>query len=360
MPALEESANPIVASAEAQDFAKFYSNKLACSKQELCQQVEYYFSDANLYVDDYLNRVMSKNDGWVPLETLSRFSRVKKLLAKALKDIPIVNKTLILSSAIRESKSLLKLSEDGLNVQRATPREDPELVVERMVALMGFPANQEFNLEEQRKFWGEYGAVSSIKRYSSGDTYMVVVEFADKETALKVIGFEKLYFKGNEITIRKRMVAKKYQKNRKRKRCEDDDNDKIEEYLPYTEDRLLKLTELPENIRFKSLRQWIENSDIAGQDGHYLKIDWDDECAWLRLKGDVSAEDAVEKLEETPWVIYDENAPAVEVVEEGSEIWKELGTFVNNEPKPPRKKRRKKPGKGKHYQWHKPRKRKHF
>jgi len=353
MPALEESVTPIVPSAESQDFAKFYSNKLAGSKQELCHQVEYYFSDANLYVDDYLNKVMSENDGWVPLEILRRFSRIKKLLAKAQKEIPIVNQTLLLTTAIRESTSLLKLSEDGLNVQRATPREDPEVVAERMVALLGFPANLEFNLEEQRKFWGEYGAVRSIKRSSYGDTYMVVVEFADKETALRVIGFEKLYFKGHEITIRKRMVAKKYQKNRKRKRCEDDDDDNTEEYLPYTEDRILKLTELPEYVRFKRLRMWIDNSGIASKDGFFLKIDWDDEFAWLRLKGDVSAEDAIGKLEETPWVRDDENAPAVEGFEDGREIWKELGTFVQNEPKPPRKKRRKKPGKRRHYMWRK-------
>jgi len=279
MPAHEESGKPIAPTAESQDFAKFYSNKLAVSKQELCRQVEFYFSDANLNTDDFLNKVMGTHRGWLPLRILRSFYRIKTLLAKAQKEIPVVNQTLLLSSAIRESTTLLRLSEDGLKVQRATPREDPEVVAERMVALLGFPENLEFILEEQQKFWGEYGAVRSIKRFSSGDTYMVVVEFADKQTALRVIGFEKLYFKGNEITIRKRMVAKKYQKNRKRKRCDDDDDDDIEEYLPYTEDRLLKLTEFPEYVNFKRIRTWIEKSGIAAEDGFFLKIDWEDEFA---------------------------------------------------------------------------------
>lgn len=73
----------------------------------------------------------------------------------------------------------------------------------------------------------------------------------------------------------------------------------------------------------------------------------------MRLKGDVSAEDAFQKLEETRWVKDDENPPTVEVVEGGSEIWKDLGTKVFNEPKPPRKKRRKKVCKERHYHWRK-------
>lgn len=252
MPAHEESEKPLVPTKESEDFANFYSNKLATSKQELCSQVEYYFSDANLYGDDFLNMIISENNGWVPLKTLSTFTRIRKLLGKAKNEIPIVDQTMLLTSALRESTSLLRLSEDGLKVQRATPMDDPEVVAERMVALLGFPADLEFNLEEQQKFWGEYGAVRSIKKYTTGTTYMLVVEFGDKQTALKVLGLDKLYFKGNEITIRKRMVAKKYQKNRKRKRREDEDD--MEEYEPYEEDRLLKLTELPEFVKFKSLR----------------------------------------------------------------------------------------------------------
>jgi len=66
----------------------------------------------------------------------------------------------------------------------------------------------------------------------------------------------------------------------------------------------------------------------------------------LRLKGDVSAEDAVQKLEETRWVKDDENPPKVEVEEDGSEIWKKLGTLLYTEPKYPERKRRRRVRKG--------------
>jgi len=60
----------------------------------------------------------------------------------------------------------------------------------------------------------------------------------------------------------------------------------------------------------------------------------------LRLKGDVSAEDSVEKLEDTPWVKDDEESPHVEVVEDGSEIWSELGTYLKKTFGSPRKRRK--------------------
>merc|ERR1719419_1951884 len=74
-------------------------------------------------MDDFLKTVMTANGGWVPVKILRSFWRINRLLRMARKEIPIVNQTLLLSSAIRESSSLLKLSEDGLKVQRATPME---------------------------------------------------------------------------------------------------------------------------------------------------------------------------------------------------------------------------------------------
>lgn len=50
----------------------------------------------------------------------------------------------------------------------------------------------------------------------------------------------------------------------------------------------------------------------------------------VRLKGDVSAEDAVEQLEDTPWVNDGEDKPHIDVVEDGREIWGELVPSVNS------------------------------
>lgn len=49
----------------------------------------------------------------------------------------------------------------------------------------------------------------------------------------------------------------------------------------------------------------------------------------------------MENLEDTPWVKDGEEKPNVEVVEDGSEIWSELGIYVKNSLRSPRKKRRK-------------------
>lgn len=327
-------------STESGDFKKFYAEKILKSKQELCRQVEFYFSDSNLYVDDFLNKVMSENDGWLPVKTLLTFTRVKRLIEKAQKDIPIVDPVQLLIEALHESKTLLRLSDDMLNIQRATPMEDPSVVAERTVVIFGFPPNLDFNEEEQKIFWGEYGVVRCIRRFMARSTNMLVIEYVNNETAQRVINLERVHFKGIELRIRKRTVAEKFQKNRKRKRYDDDFGDDLDGYtIPYASDRILKLVDLPEWVTFKDLRVWIENSNIA-KDGFYLKPIYDDEYAWLRLKGDVSAEDAVEQLEDTPWVKDGEEKPNIEVVDDGSEIWSELGTYVKNNLRSPRKKRR--------------------
>jgi len=333
-------------SAESADFKKFYAEKILKSKQDLCFQVEFYFSDSNLYVDDFLNKVMSQNDGWVPIKTLLTFTRVKRLVEKAQKDIPIVDPAQLLSEALHESKALLRVSEDNLKVQRATPMEDPSVVAERTVAVFGFPSDREFNEVEQKKFWEQYGDVRCIRRLKARSKSMLVIEYASNETAQKVINLEKIIFEGIELRIRKRMVAKKFQKSRKRKRYDDDYGDDLDECIPYTSDRVLKLVDLPENVKWKDLRVWVENSFIGKRDGFYLKVVWDDEYAYIRLKGDVSAEDAVEKLENTRWVRDGEEKPNVEIVEDCNAIWNELGTSsVKKSQGSRRKKRRcKEPG----------------
>lgn len=317
---LEEGEKPVdrEEGGKPMDFKKFFAGKMLKSKQELCHQVEFYFSDSNLYGDDFLNKVMRENDGWVPIKTLLTFTRVKSLVDQAQKDIPIVDPTLLLSEALRESKTLLRLSEDGFSVQRATPMEDPEVVAARTIAVFGFPSNRQFNADHQKKFWEQHGDVRCIRRYMARSRCMLLIEYAYKELAERVIRFRTLNYDGVELTIRKRAVPTKRGKARKRKRSDDEEWD---ETTPYTPDRVLKLVDLEEGTKWRHLRVWIENSGIAVEEGFFLKLV--DDHAWIRLKGDVSAEDAVETLEETRW-IDDEDPPRIEYVKDASEIWSEL------------------------------------
>lgn len=52
----------------------------------LVNQIEYYFSDANLVKDDFL-RLQMDEEGWVPMQLIANFPRVKSLTEKVQSDI---------------------------------------------------------------------------------------------------------------------------------------------------------------------------------------------------------------------------------------------------------------------------------
>jgi len=209
------------------------------SKRKLLRQVEYYFSDANLPSDKFLKDTMMENNGWVPLRTLFKFPRVKQLVENAQRLIPGVNPVEHLREALRGSAELLRISEDGFGVQRATPIVDPQVVADRTVAVLGFPTKREFNREEQMMFWGQFGGVLSVKRYvpfkGQAAKCMVFVEFDSKEIAEEVLLSEVLDYDGIEVTLKKRVLQR-----RKRKRGEE---------VAYRPDSLIKLTEFPKDIK---------------------------------------------------------------------------------------------------------------
>jgi len=287
------------------------------TKRKMLRQVEYYFSDSNLHTDKFLKDTMKENDGWIPIKKLFDFPRVQQLVKKAEREIPGVDSMALLVESLRESKELLRVSEDGLRVQRATPLVDPKIIAERTVAVFGFPTKREFNVEEQKMFWGQFGGVLSVKRYVPHKGYspkcMVFVEFDSKEIAEDVIQSEALDYDGIEVTLKKRQLPNA----RKRKRGED---------VIYQPDKLLKLTEYPKGIRWFELRRWVESHDV--QKGFF--VHFKEDHAYVRLNGEVSATEVAKKLENKPWAEDNATITKVEVLQDGEEIWKSLVKSLMN------------------------------
>ncbi|GAV04147.1 hypothetical protein RvY_14470-2 [Ramazzottius varieornatus] len=93
------------------------------------QQLEFYFGDANLGKDRFLQeKIQQSEDGFVPLDILLTFNKLRELTT----EIPIVRE------AVRTSQ-LLRLSEDGLKIQRTTPLEDRGPVDERTLYVENLP-----------------------------------------------------------------------------------------------------------------------------------------------------------------------------------------------------------------------------
>lgn len=76
------------ASAERSDEAKNVVDETM--EEAIIRQVEYYFSDINLPRDKFLSEQTKLDDGWVPLEVLTRFNRLSKITT----DIEVIKKAL--------------------------------------------------------------------------------------------------------------------------------------------------------------------------------------------------------------------------------------------------------------------------
>jgi len=280
------------------------------SKRKMLRQVEYYFSDSNIHTDTFLKDTMKENDGWFPIKKLLDFPRIKQLVEKVERNIPGINSMELLIESLRSSKELLRVSEDGARVQRAIPLIDPKVIAERTVAVFGLPSSREFNEEEQKMFWGQFGGVLSVKRYvpykGRAPKCVVFVEFDSKEIAQEVIMSEMLDYDGIEVTLK----AREPPTSRKRKRDEE---------IKYQPDKLLKISEFPEGTQWFEVKRWVENHDVKDFFVHHKN-----DHSFIRLKGELSAKEIVKKLENKPWSPEKERITKVEAVEDDEKTWKTL------------------------------------
>ncbi|XP_071829726.1 la-related protein 7-like [Apostichopus japonicus] len=82
----------------------------------LCSQVEFYFSDANLRKDRFINQEIKKSaDRYVPLDLVASFNKIRELT----EDVGVIGK------ALQKSK-LVEVSPDGTQIRRRKPLEEPK------------------------------------------------------------------------------------------------------------------------------------------------------------------------------------------------------------------------------------------
>ena len=88
-------------------------------------QVEFYFSDSNLYRDNFLHdKVKANTEGFVDIALLCTFSRMQWLLSEASESQPpkLPDSAAADVAAILKESSTLVVSEDGKQVRRAEVR----------------------------------------------------------------------------------------------------------------------------------------------------------------------------------------------------------------------------------------------
>ncbi|ODV62369.1 tRNA maturation protein LHP1, partial [Ascoidea rubescens DSM 1968] len=125
----------------------------------IIKQVEFYFSDANLNYDRYLlNEVRSNAEGWVKIELIASWNRMKKFR-------PVKN----IVDSIKKSTALV-VSDNDLMIRRKTPfvvtTESYEKSYAHTLYVEGFPTlikKMQIFQSDLESYFGQFGEVAIIK-----------------------------------------------------------------------------------------------------------------------------------------------------------------------------------------------------
>ncbi|XP_030637727.1 lupus La protein [Chanos chanos] len=187
--------------------AKGHSNEMAENQEvsplekKVAEQIEYYFGDHNLPRDKFLKEQLQLDDGWVPLETMLKFNRLKMLTSDCS----------VIVEALRKSRTgLLEVSEDKTKIRRCPSKPLPEFNEEyrdalkhKSVYMKGFPL--ETTLDDIKDWLSDKGMVENIhmrkgpQKTFKGSVFLVL-ETEDAAKAF-VAREDVKQFKGNDMIV---------------------------------------------------------------------------------------------------------------------------------------------------------------
>ncbi|EMR08836.1 hypothetical protein PNEG_02623 [Pneumocystis murina B123] len=165
----------------------------------ILQQVEFYFSDSNLPFDKFLWSTSQKCDGWVSIDLISTFKRMRRFR-------PIE----AIVTALRTSKDLLEVSEDGKYVRRKTPLIKPKeseknSYIQRSVYVKGFGEETKTTQIDIEDFFKKYGKINVVRlRREDNGSFKgsVFCEFAELEIKENFLKIEpKPQYNGKDLLI---------------------------------------------------------------------------------------------------------------------------------------------------------------
>ncbi|CAH3159785.1 unnamed protein product [Porites lobata] len=252
-------------------------------EKKIIKQIEFYFGDKNLPRDKFLRQKVDEDEGWVTLECLTTFNRLKALST----DIDAIAK------ALRKSEAgLVEVSEDNKKVRRVTTKPLPEETAEarhdakaKTVYCKGFPA--ETTIDQLEEFFSDKGKAVLIKM-RRGENHLfkgsVFVEFSTVDEAKAFVATEALkyneqelikmmkadYFKKKEEEFKLKKEKQKEEEGEKQKETKEerkDEDEKEEESLKYDSGCVL---------HFKNVGEQTSREDLKSLFGEHEDIAWVD------------------------------------------------------------------------------------
>lgn len=245
----------VEAVAPAPETVETVSTPTTCpiTSAKILKQVEFYFSDANLPRDRFLQEKIKENDGWIQLSLLTSFSRLKALS----EDLEVI------AAAIEQSEELLELNEERTAVRRKTEvSTESKDNLQTSVYVKGFALTA--TLDEIEAFIGSVwdGKVQAIRMRRHPKTKefkgSVFVELESAEEAERLAAMTLSLPEATEPLVL--LVKAKYfeQKNAERtgktgKKAEV--AEKEARPFEYTKGCLLYVEAVPEGVTFEQIKE---------------------------------------------------------------------------------------------------------
>lgn len=274
-------------------------------EKDIIRQMEYYFGDANLSRDKFLQEQITKDEGWVEMTVLLTFKRLASLSS---------DPAVIVAAVEKSDEGLIQVHEDKLKVRRHPERPLPEQneetrkdQFERTIYLKGFPVDT--TIEQLLDHFKSVETVANVAMRKFHDKASkeykfkgsVFLTFATKEQATAFMAEEKAEFNGAELIRKWRndyMAEKKEeqsQRGRKGKKGGKGGDGGADEENTFSlpTGTLLRL----ENVVKETTRESIKAKMVElGGEVSYVDFSSGDEVAVVRLNKEDAAKELFAKI----------------------------------------------------------------
>jgi len=305
---------------------------------KVIKQIEYYFGDVNLSKDKFLQEETQKDSGWVTLETLLKFNRLKQLTSDA---------QVIIDSLKKSTSDLLEIDEENKKIRRARPlpenlSEFETNLKQNTVYVKGFPGT--LSLDDLYAFFEPHGKVLQIfmRRFPGTKQFKGSV-FATFETNDQMKAFlelaelkykDELLLKESQAAYIERKAPQlekiKDAKKKKEQQKEEKEKQKQEAEEAYLQQQkvagaILHLTAMNDQATRENIKELFDNFAKV----RYIDFSKGEKDAYVRFQEAGKAKEALEKaLEKAGGTALELKGAKLEARvlegEEEEEYWKKI------------------------------------
>lgn len=299
--------------------------------EKIVRQVEFYYGDINLARDKFLQEQMKLDDGWVTLEVMLRFNRLKSICS---------NEAVVAEALRRSTSGLLEVSADGKKIRRRPSKPVPTFDQERQnelkmrsLYIKGFPLTT--TLDELMTFFDKFGRTELVFMRRTRDTKgfkgSCFVIFESDEVASKFMSEPDLTFNGSSLLreyrheyYQRKSNERKEQAAKKKDQQNASDNRTKDMMKEMVTGAILQLTNVPQPCSVQKLQEFFK------QFGTVKWIDYEKDATEARIRfGELDgAKSAIAKANEMGGgkIVMNECELGCSVLEGEAELehWKEL------------------------------------